>query len=220
MTKPTETETRSGKRPIVIGLASVLVILGAVYVIWGANGNSVNAQTCDQSMKIAETIKPLAKGDVAAFLPAQSPLPLNTLEFKDPEGQPVKMSQFEDKTILLNLWATWCAPCRHEMPALNELHTIMSSDTFEVVTVNLDRGGIEKPKAFFEEVGADALTLYNDPSNTMLGELRKKGRGTGLPTTILIGPDGCEVGTMYGPAEWASSEAMALIKAALSKLTG
>lgn len=220
MTKSTETEKQPRKRLLIKGVVGVLAIIGAVYVISGPNGNSGSAQTCARSMEIAQSLKPLAKGEVAAFLPAQTPLPLSEITFNDPNGKPLKLSAFNERTVLLNLWATWCAPCRKEMPALDALQSQLGSDDFEVVTVNLDRGGIDKPKAFLEEIGVETLKLYNDPSNKMLTELRKKGRGTGLPTTILVGPDGCETGTMYGPAEWNSDEAVTLINEALSKPQG
>lgn len=219
MTTPTETGKRPKRRLIAAGLAGTVAALAAVYVIVGQNGNLGGAQSCNYEMAAADASKPFAKGEVAAFLPAQKPLSLAELTFKDTGGAQVTMADFKDRTILLNLWATWCAPCRKEMPALDQLQADMGDDSFEVVAVNLDRGGAEKPKAFLEDIGVNDLRFFSDSSNRLLQDLRKKARATGLPTTILIGPTGCEIGTMYGPAEWASGEAKALVSAALNVKT-
>ncbi len=215
MTKPPESGQRPKRRLFAVALAGAAAALAAVYVIAGQNGNLVGAQSCQLELASAKAAKPFAKGEVAAFLPAQKPLDLSELTFKGADGGPVSMSDFKDRTVLLNLWATWCAPCRKEMPALDQLQADMGNDTFEVVAVNLDRGGPEKPKAFLDDIGVNRLGFYSDKSNKLLNDLRKKARATGLPTTILVGPSGCEIGTMYGPAEWASGEAKALITAAL-----
>ncbi|MBD8877535.1 thiol:disulfide interchange protein TlpA [Roseibium polysiphoniae] len=220
MTKPTETAQRPKRRLVAAGVAGSIAALAAVYVIVGPDGNSHETQSCTLAQETAQTIKPFATGEVAAFLPAQKALPLDELTFKKPDGTVATMSDFKDKTILMNLWATWCAPCRKEMPALDELQADLGSNDFEVVAVNLDRGGEEKPKAFLEEIGVSHLSFYHDASNKLMTDLRTKGRATGLPTTILIGPENCEIGTMYGPAEWASGEAKKLIEAALKSIAG
>jgi thiol-disulfide isomerase/thioredoxin len=216
MTTPTDTGKRPKRRLIAAGLAGSVAALAAVYVIVGQNGNLGGEQSCKYELAAADASKPFAKGEVAAFLPAQRPLSLAELTFKDADGAQVAMTDFKDRTVLLNLWATWCAPCRKEMPALDQLQADMGDESFEVVAVNLDRGGTEKPKAFLEDIGVDDLRFFSDSSNRLLQDLRKKARATGLPTTILIGPSGCEIGTMYGPAEWASGEAKALVSAALN----
>ena len=220
MTKPTETGTGSKRNLIVAGLAGAIVAAAAVYVIAAPGGNISNAQSCTVELAAAKAAKPHAKGEVAAFLPAQAPLKLDDLLFKGNEDQDIQMTSFAGRTVLVNLWATWCAPCRKEMPALNDLQVDMGADNFEVVAINLDRGGPDKPKAFLQEVGATDLTYYHDSSNDILKTLRSKARATGLPTTILVGPSGCEIGTMYGPAEWASDDAKALIRAAMDAASG
>lgn len=215
MTKPTETGQRPKRRLILAGIASITAVLAAVYVIVGPNGNMIGAQSCQIELTAAKAVKPFATGEVAAFIPATKPLGLSELTFNGLDGNPVVMSEFKGRTVLLNLWATWCAPCRKEMPALDKLQAEMGGEAFEVVAVNLDRGGAEKPKAFLKEIGVSQLGFYNDPTNRLLKDLRTKARATGLPTTILVGPSGCEIGTMYGPAEWASDEAKALVSAIL-----
>jgi len=220
MTKPTETGPRPKRGMIAAGLGGAAAVAVAVYVMAGPAGNITDGQSCSVAMAAAEAAKPFAKGEVAAFLPAQNPLPLNDLVFLGPDDEQVSIADFEGRTVLMNLWATWCAPCRKEMPALDQLQADLGSDTFEVVAVNLDRGGPEKPKAFLDEIGVHRLAYYHDASNGLFKDLRAKARATGLPTTILIGPEGCEVGTMYGPAEWADSDAVDLIQAAMASRSG
>lgn len=215
MTKPTEPAKASRRGLYAAGLAGAVAAVAALYVIVGPNGNIAGTQSCSAALAAAQSAKPFAKGEVAAFLPASQPLDLQHLTFQGDDGQPVTLADFKDKTVLLNLWATWCAPCRKEMPALDELQADMGGKDFEVVAVNLDRGGPEKPKAFLSEIGVSELGYFQDSSNKLLQDLRKVARATGLPTTILVSPQGCEIGTMYGPAEWASGEAKALIEAAM-----
>ena len=217
MTKPDEPAKRSRRGIIAAGLAGAAAAVAALYVIVGPNGNIAGAQSCTVALASAQAARPFATGDVAAFLPASQPLDLQNLTFKGPDDQPLTLADFKDRTVLLNLWATWCAPCREEMPALDELQADMGGEAFEVVAVNLDRGGPEKPKAFLNEIGVSHLTYYQDSSNGLLKDLRKVARATGLPTTILISPEGCEIGTMYGPAEWASGQAKDLIKSTMGK---
>lgn len=217
MTKPTEPAKTSRRGFYAAGLAGVAAAVAALYVIGGQNGNIAGGESCSAALVSAQAAAPHAKGEVAAFLPASQPLDLSGLTFKGPDDQPVTIADFSGRTVLMNLWATWCAPCRKEMPALDELEAELGNAGFEVVAVNLDRGGPEKPKAFLDEIGVGHLAYYHDASNTLLKDLRKVARATGLPTTILISPDGCEVGTMYGPAEWASGEAKTLINSAIQR---
>jgi thiol-disulfide isomerase/thioredoxin len=220
MTQPTEPARTSRRGVYAAGLAGVVAAVAALYVIGGPNGNITGSQSCSAALASAAAAKPFAKGEVAAFLPAEAPLKLDALTFKDPDGRDISLTDFRDRTVLLNLWATWCAPCRKEMPALDALQAEMGGEDFEVVAVNLDRGGPEKPKAFLDEIGVGNLTLYQDSSNGILKDLRKVARATGLPTTILIGPEGCEIGTMYGPAEWHSGDAKALLESAIASASG
>ncbi len=217
MTNLEEPAKRSRRGLFAAGIAGAVAAVAALYVIAGPDGNITSAQSCSIALEAAEAAQPFATGEVAAFLPAKQPLDLTALTFQGPNGQPVTMADFKDRTVLLNLWATWCAPCRKEMPALNDLEVALGSDEFEVVAVSLDRGGPAKPKGFLDEIGVDRLTFYQDSSNGLLKDLRQVARATGLPTTILIGPEGCEIGTMYGPAEWASGEAKALINSVMGK---
>ena len=120
--------------------------------------------------------------------------------------------------MLLNLWATWCVPCRKEMPALDALQGKLGSDTFEVVAVNIDTRNLDKPKTWLQEVGITKLGYYADPSAKVFQDLKAIGKAFGMPTTLLVDAQGCELGTLAGPAEWASDDAVKLIEAASGKL--
>ena len=117
--------------------------------------------------------------------------------------------------MLLNLWATWCVPCRKEMPALDALQQRLGGPDFEVVAVNIDTRDPDKPKAFLKELGIRKLAYYADPTAKTFQDLKAIGRAFGMPTTLLVDPQGCEIGTIAGPAEWASDDAVKLIQAAL-----
>ena len=118
------------------------------------------------------------------------------------------LSDLRGKVVLLNIWATWCVPCREEMPMLDKLEAELGGKDFQVVAVNIDRGGGDKATAFLAETGATHLALYTDPS----GKLFSKIKAVGMPTTLLIDREGREIGRLVGPADWDSPEALALIR--------
>ena len=216
----TETSPAARTRtPVVIGLAVAAGLglgLAGVYGMGGFERNAASARNCSASIAAAARITPLAKGEVAAMIPASGqPLDVAGLSFAGADGKPVALSAWKGRTTLVNLWATWCVPCRKEMPALDRLQQSAGSDKFEVVTVNLDTKDPEKPKQFLSEIGVSALRYHADPTLGVFKALQQKGKSRGLPTTLLVGPDGCEIGTMNGPAEWDGPDAKALIKAAV-----
>ncbi len=170
---------------------------------------------CANSAAIAANVKDLAKGELAAMVIAATPRSLPDYAFAGPDGAPVKLSAFKGKTTLLNLWATWCVPCRAEMPALDRLQEAFAGRNFEVVAVNVDTTRLERPKAFLAEAGVKSLTYYGDPKADIFFEMKQSGKALGLPTTLLIGPDGCQIGLLNGPAVWDSGDAKALISRAL-----
>ena len=148
---------------------------------------------------------------MAAFVKKKSPEPMPEITFTDAAGQPLSLANFKGKTVLLNLWATWCAPCREEMPSLDRLQKALGSDSFEVVALSLDRKGAEASQKFLSETKVTNLKLYID-STAKQGTVLKI---VGMPTTILIDKEGRELGRLAGPAEWDSEEAQKLVKAAL-----
>ena len=160
-------------------------------------------------------LKPYATGALAAFLVKPERLPVPDIAFQDGAGAPLHIGQWHGRVVLLNLWATWCAPCRKEMPTLAALQKRLGSKDFEVVAISIDRKGVAASAAFLKETGADGLGLYVEPSAKILDELQ----ALGLPATVLIDREGKEVGRLLGPAEWSSPEAIALIKAVLAEKT-
>ena len=114
-----------------------------------------------------------------------------------------------------NLWATWCVPCRKEMPALDALQANLGGPRFEVVAVNIDTRDAEKPLTFLKEAGVRHLTYYSDQSAKVFQDLKNAGKAFGMPTTLIIDGSGCEIGEMAGPAEWASADGIKLVGAVL-----
>lgn len=208
------------KYVVFAAIAGIAVGAGAVYLKETQSGNgfgatSVASVNCDAAKAEVEKLQPFLKGQVAAMNPVANPRSLDTVSFNGPDGKPLNLASFKDKVVLLNLWATWCLPCREEMPALNELQKSMGSDKFEVVTVNIDTGDDTKPKAFLQEIGVDALGYYRDSTMGAFNVLKKEGLAFGLPATMLLDSKGCLIGAMNGPAAWNSPDAHNLIQAML-----
>jgi thiol-disulfide isomerase/thioredoxin len=153
----------------------------------------------------------LSQGQMAAFVFRKAPEPLPEFNFQDATGRERTLGDWRGKLVLLNLWATWCVPCRKEMPALDRLQAEMGSDRFEVVAVSVDRTGLQGARKFLDETKAARLALYADPSARLASTLR----AVGLPATLLIDAEGREVGRLLGPAEWDSDDAKKLIRAIL-----
>lgn len=222
MTAPTSSDFKR-KRLLVIllgGLAGVAAGMAGIYGIDAVMRNAAVGnvpQACKPAAALAQTLMPLARGEVAALGPAKSPIPVGMLAFQDGEGAPRKLSDWNGKTVLLNLWATWCVPCKKEMPALDELQRKLGGADFEVVAVNIDTRDPQKPKTWLKEAGISALSFYADPSARIFQELKEKGRAFGMPTTLLVDKNGCEVATLAGPAEWASDDAVRFIEKALGR---
>lgn len=190
-----------------------------VYLTGGLprNAGVVSDASCVNAGLTAKRLMPLAKGEVAAFSPNTSPRRAMPITFKDGSGRTVSLEDFKGRIVLINLWATWCVPCRKEMPALDELESKLGGQDFAVLAINLDQRGGDKPKKFLEEIKVKHLVYYEDPTTNVFQKLKGAGRAPGLPSTILVDRDGCELGFMPGPAEWASEDALALIRAAIAK---
>jgi len=149
---------------------------------------------------------PLA-GDVAEFKPASAPKPMAAVSFTDADDKPLDFSAFKGKLTLVNLWATWCAPCIREMPSLEKLKAARSGDRFDVVTISEDRQGAKVVNGFFDQHGIKTLPAYLDPKGTVGLALKLNG----LPTTFLLDAEGRELGRFEGAADWSSPAALALI---------
>jgi thiol-disulfide isomerase/thioredoxin len=145
---------------------------------------------------------------MAAFVFRKEPETLPEVKFQDGTGKERSLADWRGKVVLLNLWATWCLPCRKEMPSLDRLQKDMGSEKFEVVAISVDRKGLEASRKFLEETQTQRLALYADPSARMSSELT----AIGLPATLLLDPEGREIGRLLGPAEWDSEDAKRLIR--------
>lgn len=208
-------------------LAGVLAGAVAVYVSESRSGNNAAPQAaaagdskddvaCAAKAGRAKAVAAKAVGQVAALQPADPPQSLKSLAFNGPDGKPMTIADHAGKTVLLNLWATWCAPCRAEMPALDALQKEKGGKDFEVVAVNVDTGDDTKPKKFLNEIGVQTLGFYRDPTIALFNEAKTRGLALGLPVTMLIDGEGCLIAHMNGPAEWSSPDAKRLVEAALA----
>ena len=165
--------------------------------------------------------RPLRQGQSpsprARWRPSGPPLCqyLAGIAFKGPDGAETSLASFAGKTVLLNLWATWCVPCRTEMPALDGLEAALGGEDFTVAAVNIDLGDPARAKDFLDEIGVEHLAFYSDPTSALFLDLKKRGLAFGLPVTLLIDGNGCRIGSVEGPAAWDSKDAQALIKAAI-----
>lgn len=199
----------------VVGAVVLLAGIGGIYGIGQQSGNVELGGTCAAGPQVGENVKSLLTGDVAAMVPAREPMDLRDLAFQTEDGAPKTIADFAGKVLLVNLWATWCAPCREEMPALDALQANHGSDDFSVVAINLDTRDPKAPRKFLESIGVTRLDLYLDPSLSAFETLKRKGRAFGLPVTLLLDRQGCEIAAMNGPAQWHSKDAERLIEKAV-----
>lgn len=214
----------AGRSILVAAVAGALAGAVAVYVSGALSGNNVPADpavaagddACVAKAGAAKALADVAVGDVAAMLPADPPQSLSGLAFDAPDGTPMTLADRSGRVTLVNLWATWCAPCRAEMPALDALQKEMGGDRFEVVAVNVDTGSDDKPKAFLSEIGIASLGYYRDSTLRLFNDLKKRGLALGLPVTLLVDGEGCLLAHMNGPAEWSGDDARRLIGASLA----
>jgi thiol-disulfide isomerase/thioredoxin len=185
----------------------VLLIAAGLYWLTGSAGKVESPQVATSE----GSLRARATGTMAAFLVHDRRKDIAPFSFRDAAGADRTLADFKGRTVLLNLWATWCAPCRKEMPDLAQLQKDLGGEDFEVLALSLDIKGADASAAFLKQTGAGNLALYTDANSASLAALQ----ALGLPVTILIDRDGKEAGRLLGPANWASDEAKALIKAAL-----
>jgi thiol-disulfide isomerase/thioredoxin len=199
------------------GIAGVVAGLAGVYGIGLLVGNPAADPACRPAVELARQIAPLVRGELAALALASRPQRVPDLTFRDASGTERRLADWRGRTVLLNLWATWCVPCRKEMPALDTLQQKLGGTNFEVVAINIDTRDPDKPLAWLKEVGIGRLGYYADPSAKVFQDLKLVGRAFGMPTTLLVDPAGCEIAHLAGPAEWASDDAVKVIGAALPR---
>lgn len=148
------------------------------------------------------------------FVPLHEiPQALADISFQDETGSPLQLSDWRGKVVLLNVWATWCGPCREEMPTLDRLQEKLGGERFDVLALSIDRGGVGVVQEFYDEIGLQHLQIRIDPTTRASRDMKV----FGLPTTLLIGPDGKELGRKVGPAEWDAPEAIAFFRNIIDK---
>jgi len=165
------------------------------------------------STAFSQNLESYLSGDMKNVTLLEAPKELPEISFKDGKGETRSLSEFKGQVLLVNFWATWCAPCREEMPSLDNLQGQLGSDDFTVLAVGQDLQGIEKTKKFLKALKIKHLEAYNDKTV-------KSGRTLGvfgLPATLIIDRQGREVGRLVGPAEWDSEEAIELLQAVIDQ---
>ena len=204
------------RRPLLAGAAAIALGMGALALYGSGDAGNSTAGACREAKVTAERLAPLARGEVAAVTVPREPKPLPNLSFSGPDGAK-SLADYKGRTVLVNLWATWCVPCRQEMPALDGLQAALGGPDFEVVAINIDTRNLDRPKAWLKETGIERLAYYADPEAKVFQDLKRVGKAVGMPTTLLADREGCELALINGPAEWASEDALRLVRTALGR---
>ena len=142
-----------------------------------------------------------------------APVAVPAFAFEDGAGKPRTLADFRGRYVLVNVWATWCAPCREEMPALARLQARLGGPDFEVLALSIDAGGADAVKRFYREVGVEGLAVYVDAAlkvNSALGVV-------GVPTTVLVDRQGRELARHVGPAHWDGEPAVQSIRRLMAR---
>lgn len=205
--------TRSVRLAIILGLAGLVLAIAA----WVMLGNAGQARECPVQEEAAQAIGDAAMGELAALNGTGEGRGYSTMAFKDAAGADMTIADFKGKKLLVNFWASWCVPCREEMPALDALATQYNSDAFMVLPINLDigAGGLEKAQAFLDENQFSNLPLYADNTFAAFERLKQQAVAVGLPATLVLDENGCELAVLQGPAEWNSDDGRAVVEALL-----
>ncbi len=197
--------------PVVIGVAG----LGVAIASWFYLGNAAEASACPVQAMQAQVIDAAAVGHLAALNGTGEGRGYADMAFTDMSGKDMTIADFKGKALLVNFWASWCVPCREEMSALDEIATQYNSDRFMVLPINLDigAGGQEKAQSFLDEGQFANLPLYADSTFAAFERLKREAVAVGLPATLLLDPEGCELAVLQGPAEWHSPDGKAVVEA-------
>ncbi len=205
--------TSNMKKPFALLPVVAIAALGVLGVYW-FQGEPRKAEVVGiLAARVTGFSKALAKGPMVGVIVHAVRKDIAPFTFTDAAGQQVDLSKWKGRVVVLNLWATWCAPCRKEMPDLAKLQTALGGPDFEVVALSVDRKGLEASQAFLKEIGVTNLAAYIEPEAKSLAALQ----ALGLPATVLIDRQGKEAARLLGPADWASPEAQDMVKALLAE---
>lgn len=208
---PRQPAPKRSRLIITLGVAGVAVAIAA----WAYLGNAAGARECPVQKSAADAIDAAAVGELAALMGTGEGRGYKTMAFKDAAGKDMTIADFSGKALLVNFWASWCVPCREEMPALDAIATKYNSDAFMVLPINLDigEGGLDKAQGFLEENQFKNLPLYADSSFAAFERLKREAVAVGLPATLVLDENGCELAVLQGPAEWNSPDGEVVIEA-------
>lgn len=204
-----------------VNIALVVAALGIAGWVFVGNGGS-RAAECRINDGARQAIDAVAVGELAALQATADGRSYADLSFVDDTGRPMTLADFSGRALLVNFWATWCGPCREEMPALDNLSADLGGDSFAVVPINLDLGsdGIDKAQQFLDEMGLPNLPLLADPTFEAFERLKENGVALGLPATLLLDDEGCELAVLQGPAHWDSPQAHDVIEVLVAQSGG
>jgi thiol-disulfide isomerase/thioredoxin len=210
----TNIDKQPRRRRLLVPILGALAVVAAGAVLYGtvAPAGKAASDCPADSAKLAARLAPLAKGELAALQVAREPRRAVQIAFERDDGGKLTLADFHGRAVLLNLWATWCIPCRTEMPALDRLQAAKGGPGFEVVAVNVDTARLERRAAFLDNAGVKSLARYSDSSGDAFETLHNDGKALGLPVTLVIDKDGCEIAAVEGGAKWDSAEAKALVE--------
>jgi thiol-disulfide isomerase/thioredoxin len=209
MAKPRKTVAGSG-----MTVADLMFYVGLGMVAAGAGflaalmipGSGPRVRSFDPTAQERQTAAPAPA--LGTFISPAGPQALPDLAFTSVDGKPHRLAEWRGKVVLLNLWATWCAPCKVEMPSLDRLQAKLGGDAFAVLALSVDRSGTGKPAEFFSGNGITHLAVYNDSESTATAALR----ASGLPVSVILDAQGREVARLIGPADWDSPTAIAKVE--------
>lgn len=198
---------------LILTLGLALAGVGISAWLWLGNAGSV-AGECPVQTEKGEALDIAATGQLAALMGTGAGRGYAGLAFKDEAGRDLTIADFAGTRLLVNFWASWCVPCREEMPALDFIATTYNSDGFLVLPINLDMGedGLEKARAFLEEGQFANLPLYADNSFAAFERLRTEAVALGLPATLLLDENGCELAVLQGPAHWDHADGQRVVE--------
>ncbi len=195
-------------RPAVLYIAIGLGAIAAVVFFTSRNAAPPAPAPVDHT-----ALMDLRVGDMKKLSFHTAPRPVSAQPFESESGEPMTLADYKGKYILLNFWATWCAPCRKEMPMLSDLQAQLGGDDFAVVTIATGRNPPPAMKKFFADIGVDNLPLHRDPKSLLGNEMGV----FGLPITMILDPSGQEIARLPGDAEWNSASAKAIINALIEQ---
>ncbi|HUS54927.1 MAG TPA: TlpA disulfide reductase family protein [Thermohalobaculum sp.] len=195
------------RSPFSLALAAILY--GAIFL----TANAVNA--ADLSAADRASLKEMRSGDMLKLVVHAKPRDRIAETFRDLYGNPITLADYSGKVVLLNIWATWCPPCRAEMPAIDQLAGAMAGKDFAVIPLSTDRGGVEKVAEFFKDIRVENLKVMHDRTNNVA----RQAGALGLPVTLILDREGREIARLLGAANWNSPDARAILRRVI-EMTG